>query len=230
MPPRLRVLLAAAASLVLLSGCLPAGPCTPATCADLVAECGEIADGCGGTLACGTCPEGGGCVGNQCLCVPKTCAGEGKNCGEIDDGCGGTKNCGDCPGAQVCGGTSPNVCGNAPCTPKTCEELGVVCGRVSDGCRRTLSCDRCEEGTACSTNQCVSCEGTSWEGTAKPWFEQNCVGCHRANHTWLRTRSQVRLKSAQIRSYVSSGLMPDDRTLTAEEKQVILTWLDCGMP
>jgi hypothetical protein len=46
------------------------GTCTPTTCAAEGKNCGTIADGCGGTLACGSCDEfsecGGGGVANVC--------------------------------------------------------------------------------------------------------------------------------------------------------------------
>ena len=47
-----------------------AGPCTPTTCAALGKNCGNPADGCGGTLSCGSCTSpqtcGGGGVANLC--------------------------------------------------------------------------------------------------------------------------------------------------------------------
>src|SRR5262249_34707070 len=87
-------------------------------------NCGSIADGCGGTLNCGTCtaPQtcGGGGVANVCgaaACTPTTCAAQGKNCGTIADGCGGTLGCGVCTAPQTCGGGGvPNVCGAAATT------------------------------------------------------------------------------------------------------------------
>lgn len=99
--------------------------CVAKTCADLGANCGPAADGCGGLIpSCGSCGVvgqtcgGGGtpsvCGGNAC--VKKTCAGVGANCGPIADGCGGIVQCGGCavPG-QICGGGgTPSVCGGAP--------------------------------------------------------------------------------------------------------------------
>src|SRR5215470_19026136 len=98
--------------------------CVPTSCAAQGKNCGSIADGCGGTLNCGTCtaPQtcGGGGVPNVCgaaACTPTTCAAQGKNCGTIADGCGGTLNCGVCTAPQTCGGGGvPNVCGAAATT------------------------------------------------------------------------------------------------------------------
>ena len=54
------------------------GTCTPRTCAQAGAQCGVVADGCGGVTAdCGTCPSGQICggagVANQCATPP--CSG-----------------------------------------------------------------------------------------------------------------------------------------------------------
>ncbi|HEY3358972.1 MAG TPA: glycoside hydrolase family 18 protein [Polyangia bacterium] len=89
--------------------------CTPTTCAAQGKNCGTIADGCGGTLPCGTCTLanqtcGGGGTANVCGCTPTTCAAQGKNCGTIADGCGGTLPCGSCAAGQSC---TANVCTGA---------------------------------------------------------------------------------------------------------------------
>jgi hypothetical protein len=94
--------------------------CTPKTCADLGANCGQVADGCGGlTAVCGTCTGsatcGGGGTANVCgvpPCTPETCAQLGLNCGSIGDGCGNVLNCGTCAAPDTCGGGgTANVCG-----------------------------------------------------------------------------------------------------------------------
>lgn len=64
--------------------------CTPKTCADVGANCGRVADGCGGlTVACGTCGAnetcGGGGTANICA-TNATCTGP--LCAQID-ACGG---------------------------------------------------------------------------------------------------------------------------------------------
>ncbi len=48
----------------------PPPPCTPTTCVAQGKNCGSIPDGCGGTLACGTCTAPAVCVSNVCSTVP----------------------------------------------------------------------------------------------------------------------------------------------------------------
>src|SRR5690349_18837718 len=56
------------------------GPCSTAiTCAGAGANCGPLADGCGGIIQCGTCPSGQTCGGSGMssvcgtpACTPKT--------------------------------------------------------------------------------------------------------------------------------------------------------------
>ena len=73
------------------------GGCTPSTCNAEGANCGQISDGCSGTLDCGTCtlPEtcGGGGTANACgegSCAPTSCEPENANCGvcTVAGGCG----------------------------------------------------------------------------------------------------------------------------------------------
>jgi hypothetical protein len=90
--------------------------CTPLTCEGDYpqVECGFVADGCGGILDCGDCPEegvecGGTGVPYSCGgCLPTTCAAEGAQCGSIPNGCGAQLNCGTCPTNQIC--TGSNTC------------------------------------------------------------------------------------------------------------------------
>lgn len=128
------------------------GACQPETCVGVGANCGQVADGCGGFLDCGQCEVpgescGGAGTANVCgpgTCTPKTCAELGKNCGQLSDGCGALVDCGGCVGTEVCGGSgTPNVCGTPACTPKTCQQLQKNCGTVSDGCTGQLDCGAC---------------------------------------------------------------------------------------
>jgi hypothetical protein len=99
-------------------GAIDSGTCTPLTCAAQGFNCGPEGDGCGGQLACGTCPAGETCGGGgksgvcgMPACTPKTCAELGFNCGPAGDGCGGLLNCGTCAGGGVCGGNgTPGQC------------------------------------------------------------------------------------------------------------------------
>ena len=131
--------------------------CIPNTCT--TGQCGPVADGCGGLLACGTCATnescGGGGTPSVCgtPCVKATCASLGVNCGAQSDGCGGPLDCGTCttPG-DTCGGSgTPSVCGSSSvaCTPTTCAALGFNCGTAGDGCGKTLDCGSCTSPQIC---------------------------------------------------------------------------------
>jgi hypothetical protein len=108
-----------------LASCVPPPPqnCTPLTCAQQHIACGPAGDGCGGQIACGTCPGkdtcGGGGAYGQCgypdagSCLPRTCQELGYDCGDNGDGCGGVVHCGGCTAPQICGGGGkPSVCGS----------------------------------------------------------------------------------------------------------------------
>jgi hypothetical protein len=132
--------------------------CTPTTCAATGKNCGTIADGCGGTLTCGTCVQPEWCGGggaNVCgwTCHRKSCGDQAANCGTVDDGCGGTLDCGTCASPATCGGAGqPNVCGTPieeTCVAKTCAQLSSSCGPQTDGCGRVLNCGTCPLPTSC---------------------------------------------------------------------------------
>src|SRR5580700_5390271 len=126
--------------------------CVPATCSSLGVGCGTAGDGCGGTLACGTCAApafcgGGGfsvCGGSSApgatpVCAPATCRSLGFNCGPAGDGCGNLLQCGACGGADVCGGGgTPGVCGHT-CTGLCTQQVAcagtptTITGRVLAG-------------------------------------------------------------------------------------------------
>ncbi len=128
------------------------GPCVPATCTSLDANCGPIADGCGNLLQCGQCEAGTSCgIGgtpNVCSvgspeagCSPLTCAAQNIFCGMAGDGCGATLDCGSCVSPNTCGGGGKaGVCGAPVCTPSTCAAQGIACGPAGDGCGGMLQC------------------------------------------------------------------------------------------
>jgi hypothetical protein len=159
-----------------------AGPaCTPRTCTQAGATCGQVADGCGGlTAVCGTCSGGDSCGGggvpSQCggavACVPKTCADPSISalCGQQADGCGGVvaTPCVTCNAPQTCGGGgTPNQCGGtAACVPFTTSQACALpdggamnCGVMADGCGNLLACSPTgDAGAACPAGE--TCGGS----------------------------------------------------------------------
>ncbi len=144
-----------------LDGALEGGTCVPRTCAQTGANCGPVADGCGGLIECGTCsaPEscGGGGTPSVCgtpPCTPKTCADLDASCGPQGDGCGGVIDCGTCAAPETCGGGGvPSRCGvfdtGPGCIPRTCADQGFSCGPAADGCGGLLDCGTCEAPATC---------------------------------------------------------------------------------
>jgi hypothetical protein len=144
-----------------------------AACADK--QCGVEGDGCGGTIDCGTCPDGQGCglvEAYQCATIPGgspsecaarilSCDEVGANCGKIGNGCGGTIDCdaefGGCPTGELCGADEdlPQQCAPfAACQPiAPVDACAGKCGIVSNGCGLdvdggTIDCE--EEGLGCT--------------------------------------------------------------------------------
>ncbi|MBM4778089.1 MAG: hypothetical protein GQE15_10360 [Archangiaceae bacterium] len=77
-----------------------AGSCLPTSCTARGAVCGSLADGCGGTLDCGTCGNGASCQQNACVC-----AGGAEQCGDgVDNDCDGNVDCADpdCASVMAC--------------------------------------------------------------------------------------------------------------------------------
>ncbi len=141
--------------------------CTPLKCT--TGMCGQVGDGCGGTIDCGPCtcvPQkcttsvcgkvGDGCGGTldcaPCTCVPQKCTTS--MCGQVGDGCGGTLDCQPC------------------CVPRTCDPNS--CGIIPDGCGGTIDCGSCCVPNKCSTTMCGTfpdgCGGTLDCGPCcSPW-------------------------------------------------------------
>jgi len=71
--------------------------CTPKTCTQLGYTCGTAADGCGGTLNCGSCPSGQTCLNNKCTTCTNACTS-------------GTSQCNGTTGYQTCGDTNGDGC------------------------------------------------------------------------------------------------------------------------
>ena len=173
-----------------------ASMCTPMGCSATGYTCGTNADGCGGTVSCGTCtaPDycgGGGFskCGNPSLaadggapCTPTTCSALGYTCGSNADGCGGTLDCGTCTGANYCGGGGFSQCGTGPATtadggPKcvalTCAGLGNTCGVQGDGCGGLVGpcgTGACAPPTYCGGGGFNTCGGYSLNTDGGPFL------------------------------------------------------------
>ncbi len=132
-------------------------PCTPPSCGSLT--CGEVSNGCGPKVSCGTCGSGEQCYDGGC-CTPSSCgdlldAGMVNGCGPVDLGCGVQKVCAPCANPEVCWMKS---C----CTPLTCAgavDAGLVtgCNAVDLGCGVKQSCQQCQAGEICQGDKCVQC-------------------------------------------------------------------------
>lgn len=163
--------------------------CTPATASSLCPgandACGFLSDGCGGVVDCGGCGTGFFCDGSTCRpqqCNPITCADLGFTCGDHSDGCGGVARnpqgvpgCGTCSDGQICGFSSPGICGGCVQIPEATACPSNSCGIVSNGCGGTYNCGGCDAGEVCGggganlcgpgsctpTDQATSCTGLS---------------------------------------------------------------------
>jgi hypothetical protein len=140
--------------------------CVPKSCLQVGAGCGQVEDGCGALLECGTCtaPDtcGGAGVENQCGCTVKSCSQLGVNCGDVDTGCGPVS-CGSCTSPETCGGsgvlnqcgcvcTLPNastICIGGACQIDSCEDGWANCdGDAANGCETDIG-DSLEDCGAC---------------------------------------------------------------------------------
>jgi hypothetical protein len=88
-------------------------------------------------------------------CTPTTCEAQGKNCGIMQDGCGSMLFCGGCVFPQVCGGTTPNICG-CRLRDQVTACGNRTCGLAPDGCGGMVACGTCTGTQICNglTQQC----------------------------------------------------------------------------
>ena len=155
--------------------CEPTQFCT----SEDVEQCGEIDDGCGGTLDCGECPDGLLCAkeGEEAhTCVTPPCGREAcqafeMECGKVLDGCNEFIECGPCPNGMTC---SITTCIMVAGGPDSCR---LQCGGRAENCECTTACletgDCCEDfldecpscATACDDKECGAdgCGGSCGE-------------------------------------------------------------------
>jgi hypothetical protein len=125
-----------------------------ASCEDYGAECGLLANDCGGQTNCGTCPDDA--FGNRRECDAKTlkcracpsslsgsfCSTIGYQCGAVER-CGMTVNCGTCPDSTVCDAVSHT------CVTAFTASCAGKCGPISNGQGGIVQCGSCPPGQAC---------------------------------------------------------------------------------
>jgi hypothetical protein len=72
-----------------------------------------------------------------------------------------------------------------------------------------------------------SCSGTkSYASNVSPLMQSYCVSCH-SNYA---TYSQVKASAASIRNSIVGGSMPKGSSLTEDQKNSIVCWIDAGAP
>ena len=67
------------------------------------------------------------------------------------------------------------------------------------------------------------------------WFKEaiqgNCMSCHDTESPGLRSLAQIRSHAAKIMDVaVYTDAMPEDATMTIEERRLLGEWLACGAP
>jgi hypothetical protein len=144
-------------------GCTGLATCNKGACTGCTAPscngatCGEVSNGCGPKVSCGTCPMGEDCYNGSC-CTEKTCAeildaGGAPSCLPVDVGCGKQRTCAPCGGTEVC--ESDGGC----CQPLTCADVpDAGCDPVDLGCGVKKTCYTCQSSDFCQSNTCVACQ------------------------------------------------------------------------
>jgi hypothetical protein len=174
--------------------------CRPTTCSTLGKNCGIVADGCGGSLRCGTCSgNGNDCRDNVCQrgCTSNTECPSGGSCinGSCSDKCAESR---DCPSGQNCsnGSCTANAAqycnydsecrSDERCTNNSC--LGNTSGnrvcRYDSECRGGESCrngacssvggQTCRYHADCRTNETCTNGYCSTQGGSSCSNDSNC--------------------------------------------------------
>lgn len=68
----------------------------------------------------------------------------------------------------------------------------------------------------------------SFKTDVKPLIDDNCASCHGPNTPNLTTLSNVMANAAIVKEQVVTRQMPIGKTLTAEEINTIVGWIDAG--
>ena len=72
-----------------------------------------------------------------------------------------------------------------------------------------------------------TCSGTqSYTTDVKPLLQSYCVGCHNQYGSYSSVKSDM----SAIRTYIVNGSMPKGSSLTSDQKNKIVCWIDAGAP
>jgi uncharacterized membrane protein len=74
------------------------------------------------------------------------------------------------------------------------------------------------------TPNCSSAK--SFSAQVLPLIQSRCASCHGQYSNY----SQIKASAAAIRNSVFNGSMPKGSTLTNEQKDIIVCWVDAGAP
>ncbi len=89
------------------------------------------------------------------------------------------------------------------------------------------SCKKKKTTTSTSKTFIPTCNSTpSFSATVKPLFQNACVGCH-SNYS---TYTQISASASPIRTAIIDGSMPKGSTLSDNDKNNIVCWIDAGKP
>ncbi|MBN2498047.1 MAG: hypothetical protein JXR96_25885, partial [Deltaproteobacteria bacterium] len=175
--------------------------CLPATCG--ANSCGEIDDGCGGTVDCGSCSDpqetcnashqcvclntecnndccasGQVCDGRNQCCTRTTCLAGGYECGSPPDGCDGNLSCGTCSGAnETCDGSYQCVCQYNECNSVCCDS-GQVCHSGTGDCCTPDTCGGGGYECGSPSNGCggdLACGTCSANETCNGSYQCECL-------------------------------------------------------
>lgn len=152
-------------------GSCPIPPdCQPRTCAAVGAACGQIDDGCGGLLACGT------CSGTTPVCADHVCVSDGANGTPCDHG--GQCQSGFCTDGVCCASVECGQCQACNIAEKagTCQPKpnGAVCGALNV-CYNSVCAKLCGEILGCYPDTCTGVTGERG-GICTSAFQGTC-GC-----------------------------------------------------
>ncbi len=97
---------------------------------------------------------------------------------------------------------------------------------ISIACLSILIVSNCKKKNA-TKNYTPSCSGTkSYLNDVAPLIQSNCVSCHNTyvNYSALKT------SATSIRNSIVNGSMPKNSSLTEDQKNNIVCWIDAGAP